>query len=1179
MGAPKIDPREAYYADNVSYTLEEHVKHLIKMANEVRIATGYFYSSGYYLIEDLVGHLSEEKGIKLLIGKETDTQTKDVLVEGTEAYAKSKQTFREEVINAFGEDARKIEDEELEERLIHLYNHLKLGLVKPKVWTDNKFHPKLYLFRGDKEGWSSEGIVGSSNFTEPGLRENIELNVMLRDSNQIKSLEKWFDELYDKADDIREELLEAIETTPSFQRQKDPHYVTPWELFLCVAKEFLQRQITYAKDFLADFQKTGYYAAMDKIEKYGGCIVADSVGLGKSFIGGEILKYFYEQEGKSVLALVPAHIVDQWKDLLEKDGPPNNPSEVYFGLTVDNVKISVESQGVLSRIKPEDAVARYGQYDVILVDEAHRFRNDPNEIVRCRALKALKDNKVRGDQDAVKFIFLTATPLNNSIKDLYNLINLLVNRNRLESYEGMNLKAFESFERLRKKEAKADGIPLTGPEQKELLSSIKNIERILNEVMILRNREYLQSRPGGLVIGGRQMAFSKPSIRPLHYQQEHLKYRQLYEFIPQFFEGLKAPHIVISNPNAGMVLQGLYKVLLLKRLESSIYSFWKSLHNYLGSLSELEGLLNDPNISFEEIVKYKIHEGDFKGLKSIASDPDLMAFMDDADLTQELTEEKKEDFFDEETIRSWIIEDRRLINQLINDYFLGEDGIKTGPGEFDFDDIKIKHLLDILNDERNEKILVFTQFQDTIKYLRHHVKVMNERRADLKRRNWAVVTGSGCEHYLLGESVGRRDVIWMFSPVANERRKADGKIIEVSKDSALDLLLTTDALSEGANLQDCNFLINYDLPWNPTRIIQRIGRIDRIVREGQPAPNIVYNFILEEALQLHISLIRRLRDKIHQITTIIGKEYGILHDDEEIKIKTYGEKYEDDDIIRFKRNLERIQEAETTTALANIGRNKFLSSSIGEDEKSQWAISIEHLLRDYNATSEEMENARKKFPATELKYAIYKGPVPGLFLFAQIWDFKRKRKRENLTYFYNARTSEISEEDPGNMGFRPTQPGYGLENVPSNFSIELMEKAIVKRIEERLERHRNDVRGMHTQRYGSDHSKIQKAIGIHLERLQKNARLDEPIPDEIKSRFKDDTTWYQKVPLSKSDGIALKKILGEEWHKWPVTELFEKLHEFRLRVESSDVEYRTARINPEELTVKYIAGGICFAEP
>lgn len=1172
------DPENpATIVDNRTAFLADEMKKVLHKAKQIRVATGYFYSNGFRLLASHSTHLTAKDSIQVILGLETDHVTKTV-VEAAVTDRKS------EILRRVQNDLITLDDTRASaDYLQQLYDAIHAGSMHFRAFREGVFHPKAYLITGTPG--TNYAYVGSSNFTRPGLSSNLELNILTKDEPTIKELCRWFDTLF--ADDtlteeLREGLLEAVRSSPIRKRREHPDFVTPWEMLLCVADEFIRQAPNVKRsDFLAEFQQTGVFAALKRIEDYGGCIIADSVGLGKSFIGAAIMDNLHrdKENPAKVLALVPAHLKEQWTYLLQEDGPAGIPGAKYFGLKVDGKNVAVASQGVFANLDEDSVVKEFGDFDLVVVDEAHRFRNDGATVKRVRLLQALKDNPKRKEANAVKFVFLTATPLNNSVRDLKNLISLCTIRKRLENRAGMKLDAFDVFlqyfNREHNQEPGAPPVTLTDPERKNKERAKQTIDRILKEVMILRTREFLQNRPGGIQVGGRQIQFSRPHVRAENYVQTNAKFEALVANIPDFLTGLNAPHITIVNPNAGFALAGLFKIHLLKRLESSPYAFWRSLHNFQASLDELDAALGSTR-SFEDIVQeYKKKRGDDIPEESYGDEGDdapTDAITIDGDAA-------KKEFL------AQVRADRDHIAQLLADYFDGPGGLRhAGTGEFAFDDNKVSHLVQQLTKANPKKALIFTQYADTARYLLHHLRERLRGEAGVQGYRVGMATGNGNDHPLLGDAPSRRDMVWYFSPSSNERQNEEGDVATPGENE-LDILVATDSLSEGVNLQECRFLVNYDLPWNPTRIVQRVGRIDRIVRTGQPGQNEIMNLVSPDTVEAQLGLIDTLRKKSEQIALFVAKEYGIISGAEATTFRTYGHEMSSSEMALIRDRINRIQRA-NADELERLGRNPLLEGAIQEDDSALWRLSLKALLQEHGATPAQIKAARAKFPDEPPRFAYFRGPDPGIFLYAQVIDHRRgNRVREDLSLWYSLKSGEVVHVDPGDLGITPTTPGY----APVEVSADQYEDAKQKLLGEAdvvLKRHKEEAGGLYDT-IKTSYPPFQDKLIPHLRRIlgqDGKSRRGEgitdtsPIPDDIREKFRETANWLMKNVLTNADDRELKDLLGADWAKMNVPALHKLIHPFHLAKQKQRQDYRIGTVVPEDLRLRVICGGVSVAQ-
>ena len=625
------------------------------------------------------------------------------------------------------EDLEKEEDENLKKKVREIYNLLNSKKIDIRIYNKGVFHPKLYIFLGENK----TAIVGSSNFTKPGFLTNVELNVIEEKSEKIEKLVTWFDEVWEnESEPFQNELIKIIETSGVLNTDslRWGTYLPPRELFKLFAYEILDGRVSLAKDqqILTLFQEVGVLNAEEKMAKYFGCLVADSVGLGKSFIGAEILKDFlygrkdfwngkleqkWNEKGKGCLLIVPAHLRKQWRDDVLLKVFFTNCSintidgEYHFKLidkesgTLGELKIMSYSKFVRSSERSLNQLS--DQFDLILIDEAHRFRDENTNAwnnIQLLKKKSSYIGELGYDKESIRnrFILLTATPLNNRISDLLNLFKIFLDRDLRDlTRYGKNITLFEKYNQL-KKELKINS------SNKELKEKLRNNVRglkdeILDDLMILRTRKYILEslRYKGTEINGKPLVFKDPFIKKIEYDKEvgpyYKDYLELYTDLAIFLEKLEYPYIDLFLLEDGkkVTFKVLLKIMLLKRIESSIYAFDISLQRIKEKeeflIQLLEKKKNAKDIQKEWNKKFKTN-------KEMDLDEDeelgILAF-EELEETQESENGPK---LDTEKLLSLAKKDLELINAY-------EEKLKKVKKDEDtYIDPKIKRLTTVLKD-------------------------------------------------------------------------------------------------------------------------------------------------------------------------------------------------------------------------------------------------------------------------------------------------------------------------------------------------------------------------------------------------------------------------------------------------------------------------------------------------
>lgn len=575
---------------------------------------------------------------------------------------------------------------------------------------------------------------------------------------------------------------------------------------------------------LYDFQKDAALAIISKLEKFNGCILADSVGLGKTFTALSVIKY-YTNRNKSVLVLCPKKLAGNW--LTYKDNYKNNPiyaDRLHYDVLyhTDLSRESGQTNGVdLERLN-------WGNYDLIVIDESHNFRNGLGTHANTHENRYAKlMERVIREGVKTKVLMLSATPVNNKFADLKNqlalayegnpnLINSKLNtRKPIDEIFKQAQRAFNDWEKLEANERTTDAL------QKKL---DPDFFKLLDNVTIARSRKHIETYYDIGKVGKFPKRIKPLSLRPgITDQPNAVSTKELYELVAKLslcvytpsnyiFESKKYKYLKDSNDyftfGREYGIRRLMAINLLKRLESSVHSFRLTLTRILEFVQTTIG----------EIETFK------KCGHANISEPD--STNDDLDI-----EDSETDYFsvgrkvkidladlDYKTWERELERDAAIFCELLQKLEL------VTPER----DLKLQKLLELLDgkirnpiNEGNKKVLIFSAFADTAEYLYEHVSEYIKRKHDL---NCAVITGALEGHSTIkGLKNSINNVLSCFSPISKDR-----ETLMPGKRYDIDVLIATDCISEGQNLQDCDYVINYDIHWNPVRIIQRFGRIDRI---------------------------------------------------------------------------------------------------------------------------------------------------------------------------------------------------------------------------------------------------------------------------------------------------------------------------------------------------------------
>lgn len=785
------------------------------------VLVGYFRSSGFYKMYESMENIEKTR---ILVGLNLDKKSVEMI---HTAYNEMQVDFtsnkeaKEQYSKEVNDDIETSEDsEEVEIGIKKFIEFVRTGKLEIRVYPHHPIHAKVYIMRKDQEKSEDFGkvITGSSNFSQAGLLGQLEFNVELKDSRDVRFALDKFEDLWKESVDVTDEYIEQAEN--SWIRED----VTPYELFLKCLYEYFKEEINQDKvdakslGLPPGFMKLQYQLhAVTRAEKiletYNGVFISDVVGLGKTYIGAMLAKRLRGRK----LIISPPVLKENWERVLWEF----------------DVSAKVESLGKLDSILKMDA----DSYNYVFIDEAHRFRNDDNDTYA----------KLHEICNGKKVVLISATPQNNYISDIANQIYLF--QNRKNSNIIPNQKDLEGFfKKLEKKLKKYDkGTPEYLEVSKEVSTEIR--EKVLNHIMVRRTRKEIikyydkDLKSQGLTFptlntpekivyefdNQVEVVFNKTldTIKVLSYARyKTLTY--LNEVSPKY------KSLLTGQQNMG----GFMKGILLKRLESSFYAFNKTLDRFIESYENFISMYKSGVVYVSK--KYNVYDlmnnGEEEKLDFIVDKEDAFKFKSD-EFNSIFIEDLEFDLSNLKRIR-------RMWDPIENDPKLDKF----------IDDLKNNKLL------KKSKILIFTESKETAEYLKKNI--------DMHFKNQTILFTGGSKNK-------DRDIIQEnFNPdVSKTNQKNDFRI-----------LVTTDILAEGISLHRANVIVNYDLPWNPTRIMQRVGRINRV---GTQHDNIyVFNFFPSAQVGEHMSLEENITSKIQAFHDTLGEDFKYLSEDEEVD--TYG---------------------------------------------------------------------------------------------------------------------------------------------------------------------------------------------------------------------------------------------------------------------------------------------------
>lgn len=931
MNNPKILDNSASQFQLKTFLTEQL---LSNQYSQISIATGYWDLPGMLeLLPAFEVFLSQNmfNEMRLLIGEEPKIRVNQLDTSFPEKYITS--------------DLKDLPfTPEYEKVIEFLIKHLDSGRMKVKLYKKGFLHAKCYIVGSDKE--KAVGIIGSSNFTRNGLLGNTELNdveydhrivnYIPQESTQDPSHRSWFERLWSDEGSIdwnREFKLQVLGLS-KFGNQT----YAPYEMYIRILYEIFGEDIEIEEKLKTDprfesrvdltlFQAESVLKVMARLEndRIGMCLVGDSVGLGKSFIAKHVIEEFGYYRRKNVLVVCPASLRDDWENHLD-DITVKAPVFSITEFSQDNSFTDIKRKLILKKqsSKSQNAI------DLLVIDESHNLKTQGSKSFQ-NLLALLTDKDCCATLP--KVLMLSATPVNNGIKDLANQVLLA---------KGSNDKSFAHF-----------GIPsilsLFGGIQREY--KMKDSEEvfadlypILNKIMVKRTKHQVKRDFPDAMLNGKPIVFPEEKLENILYEldsrvvrkaiseklgsleksnpplynfltteiskdeedieekegiQEFFKFKEtakrkrinqtefesIFHFIDMAIKGLRLiPYSYLSHKlvrseeeeiqaNARKSLTGVMKVTLFKSFDSSIYTFRKRIEKYDAYLSNFENLFFEhkkivrPAIIQKAMVKHQEEQDEdvmdliFEEIASFEEREGYKKARNGSYKVQNAFMEIEHSDYDISRIKDSIRQDKEII------------GLITSVLADIKEDTKLNRLKELLISLKGRKVLVFSYFATTIDYLKQYL--------DGSFLTDVGLTGDQIAFLKSKDSKNKQSVVQRFSPIAQRQVAIDGMI---NGKPELQMLCSTDVLSEGQNLQDCGIIINYDLHWNPVKMIQRNGRINRL---GSTFNEVhIYNFRPEDQLDKFLKLMKKLQEKIKVIGSSVGIDSSILG--EQITDKQFG---------------------------------------------------------------------------------------------------------------------------------------------------------------------------------------------------------------------------------------------------------------------------------------------------
>ena len=839
--------------DNQNRTVVEYLRKRLSDAEALRVVAAYFSIYGYELLAEELDRVTEAR---FLFG---DPASVDELDPGE----KEPRYFR------VTEDGL-VPNQVLVQKYLarRCAEWVKRDAVQVRAVSRSNFlHGKMYLADRAAPDRDGAAVVGSSNFTRRGLgggaSPNLEINLATTEGEARRELRRWFDRLWTdhtSTHDVKDEVLAALARAGKEHAPEFIYFKTLFELFRAdidariadgIRFDNLHLYDTQVWNTLYEFQRDGVQSVIATLQRHNGCILADSVGLGKTYTALAVIKYF-ELRNDRVLVLCPRKLRDNWSLYPAYNAHRDNPfADDRFGYTLLSHTDLSRERGMAGTV--DLARFNWSNFDLVVIDESHNFRNDGGQRYR----RLIEEIITQGAHTRV--LMLSATPVNTSLLDLRNQIYLMtcgkadtfrdsLGIGNITTLLGAAQKKFQKWEAEQAKDGRRDKSKLLAELGPELF-------RLLHGVSISRSRRQIKQFYAREIDRiGRFPNHARPDNRhPPTDLQGELSYQELADQISRFALSIYQPSNYLIDETRKMELAaereqrnfnqqdrerfliGMIRTNFLKRLESSARSLTLTLER---TIAKIDALL-------DRIERYEAGR---------RVDSDLADAEPDHD-------EEDDEFFINRARRPYRLSELdldRWRTDLLRDRATLDQARKQVAAVTPERDGKLREIEQVIrrkatnptrdqDGRENRKVLVFTTFKDTAAYLYEH---LTDLAAELGL-NMAMVAGDATRTTLGANNYNA--ILTNFAPRARNRTSQDNP-------EEIDLLIGTDCISEGQNLQDCDITVNYDIHWNPVRLIQRLGRIDRI---GSRNPTVrMVNFWLTDDMEAYLRLENRVRARM-----------------------------------------------------------------------------------------------------------------------------------------------------------------------------------------------------------------------------------------------------------------------------------------------------------------------------
>ena len=813
---------------------------------------GYFYASGYFRVRSYIERAAE---VRVLVGINVDKMVYEASKQGVLFTAdawKSQEDFFESVKNNIQQAKySKI----VEDGMLGMIDDIVSGKLQIRVHPKQNIHAKVYIFREQirhNHGYGSV-ITGSSNLTEPGLERNFEFNVELRENGDIDFATDTFEQLWHESVPVAEEFIARLKKETFLNDQ-----FTPYEVYLKFLIEYFGKSIDYdpnsetdlPKGFLplvyqADAVNDGY----NKMARHGGFFLSDVVGLGKTIIATRIAKKFYFKNGfpeyrSRTLIVVPPALKLNWEETIDR-------------FNLDGVDIV--TNGSLHKVRTPD------KYDLVIVDEAHKFRSDTadayNDLQKiCKT--PTRRRKADGSRYAKRVMLVSATPLNNYPEDIANQVYLFQD-SKDSTLEIGNLQHFfrQQIDAYRKLKHEPDMAKVTEGVRR-IYEQIR--VKVIEPLTVRRTRTDLKIHhqyKDDLVAQKIEFPDVRKPEKILYQLAPHLEtlYDHTIRCLTHPTDGLTynryraigflKPYKKQKYKKADMIatqLAKIMKTMLVKRIDSSFYAFRQSIRRFCEATDAMVKMFDNgrifiaPNLPVSDMINDG-KEDELLDLVTNLMDTERSAAPATIDICT------ADDF--EPGFYEGLLRDQRILNDLSKAWTdLGDEDPKI--------DTFIQYIQNTLfgPENREKKLVVFSESKETTEYVARRLKAAVSHRI------------------LTVDSHTRKDRMPAI------RANFDANLPTDQQQNDLDIIISTEVLAEGVNLHRANVIVNYDTPWNATRLMQRIGRVNRIGTKAKEV--LIYNFFPTAQVDSDIELQKKAMMKLQAFHAALGEDSQIYSPDE-----------------------------------------------------------------------------------------------------------------------------------------------------------------------------------------------------------------------------------------------------------------------------------------------------------